>query len=389
MVSEAKLHTPTVWSFSALRDARECPRRWALRASGRALDAHTPGGVGATPGTGLVRGRVCHAVLERMLNMHREHAGPPWGNPSLQTFWKRHFPHGIVGLVREEAARELRWGAGRRDPASEARLRREVDEAVPSLAVSVGALLRLTLSRVSESDHPEAFAEVPVESEMAPGVLWRGRIDAVVRCGGDVTLIDFKTGAPSPQDVEQLTAYACMFMRDERTRGWGIVRRLVVLYARGGVEERDAPTGDSLDAERSRLAREAMDAARRLSASPPEASPAPERCPRCEVRGHCDSYWSARAGWGDLPSRGAPRIDVELTVTDVLGDGRVLRARSDDGSWFVRLDRKHQEVVRRLKTGSRVRVVGARPATQTGLDEGPSADLIVEVSDGSMIYSRA
>ncbi|MGK3998909.1 RecB family exonuclease [Sorangium sp. So ce1024] len=387
--SEADPHAPSVWSFSMLRDARECPRRWALRAGGRALEAHTPGAGGATPGMGLVRGRVCHAVLERMLDAHREHEGPAWGAPALQAFWKRHFSRGIVGLVREEAGRQLRRGVGQRDPAAEARLRREVDEAVPSLAASVGALLRLTLSRASGSEHPAAFAEVRVESEMAPGVRWRGRIDAVVRCGGEVTLIDFKTGAPSPQDVEQLTAYACLFERDERTRGWGSVRRLAVLYARGGVEERDAPTGDALDVERARLARETLDVARRLSNSPPEASPAPERCPRCDVRGRCDVYWGARAAWDSLPLRNAPTIDAELCVTEVLGGGRALLARDASSSWFVRLHPKHEEVARGLAEGSRVRLVGASPVTRAGLDDGLNADLIVDASDRSVILSGA
>ncbi len=296
---------------------------------------------------------------------------------------------GSVGLVREAADWELRRDVGRRDPGFEARLRREVDEAVPSLAASVGALLRLTLSRANDSERPVAFAEVPVESEMAPGVRWRGRIDAVVRCGGDVTLIDFKTGAPSSQDLEQLTAYACMFELDERTRGWGTVRHLAVLYARGGVEERDAPTGEALDAERARLAHETLDATRRLSASPPEASPAPERCPRCDVRGRCDAYWSARAAWGDLPPAASTRIDAELSVTEVLGGGRALLASGDGGSWFVQLDPTHEEVARGLVAGSRVRLLGARPVARAGLDEGPIADVVVEASGGSMITSRA
>ncbi|WP_169508287.1 RecB family exonuclease [Polyangium aurulentum] len=387
--SEVEFHAPNVWSFSALRDARECPRRWALRASGRVQEAHAPGGGGAAPGMGLMRGRVCHAVLERMLDAHREHDGPAWGSPALQAFWKRHFSRGIVGLVREEADRELRRDISRRDPSFEARLRREVDEAIPSLAASVSALLRLTLSRASESERPIAFAEVPVESEMAPGVRWSGRIDAVVRGGGDVTLIDFKTGTPSPQDLEQLTAYACIFERDVRTRGLGRVRLLVVLYARGGVEEQDAPTGDALDAERTRFAREALDAARRLSASPPEASPAPERCPRCDVRGHCDAYWDARVMWEDLPQKVAPTIDAELSVTEVLGGGRALLARGDAGSWFVRLDPKHEKVARTLTSGSRVRLVAASPVPRAGVDEGPSADLVVEVSGRGMLISRA
>lgn len=377
--------TPSAWSFSALRDARECPRRSALRASSPARDTHAAAAGGAAPGFGIVRGLVCHAVLERMLDVHREHGGPAWGHAALQPFWRRHFPRGITGLAREEADRQLRRSEGRRDAAFEAQLRREVDEAVPSLATSVSELLRLTLSRASAAERPVALAEVPIEAEIAPGIRWRGRIDAVLRSGTDVTLIDFKTGAPSPSDMEQLTVYACVFDHDNWTREWGTVRRLTVLYARGGVVERDAPTGDALEAERARLVREVTETARRLAASPPEASPAPDRCPRCDVRGRCEAYWSARAAWAD-PAR-THTVDAELSVTEVLAGGRALLGRGDGGSWFVRLGPRHEEVARGLTAGTRIRVVGASAVRRANPGDGPSADLAAELGGGCLVVS--
>jgi RecB family exonuclease len=294
----------------------------------------------------------------------------------------------VIGLVREEAARELRRTLGAADVSSETRLRREVDEAVPSLAASVGALLRLTLSRAIGADRPTAFAEVPVDAEIAPGIRWRGRIDAVVVSGGSVTLLDFKTGAPSPHDAEKLAAYACLFERDERTRGWGSVRRLALLYARGGVDERDAPTGPALDAERARLARECAEVSRRLEASPPEASPSPEHCPRCDVRGRCDPYWSTRQTWGDGAPHVARSIDVELSVIDVLEGERGLVANADGQSWFVRLDASHAEVVRGLRRGSRIRLMGVMPQAPRGFDDERSADVMVDVGPGCVSVSR-
>jgi hypothetical protein len=76
-------------------------------------------------------------------------------------------------------------------------------------------------------------------------------------------------------------------------------------------------------------------------------------------------------------------------VTKVLGGGRALLARGDGGSWFVRLDPKLEEVARGLAAGSRVRIVGASPVGRACFDEGPSADVVVEVSNESMIVSRA
>lgn len=388
MTGDAALLRPLTWSFSALRDARECPLRWSLRQGMGDDRARAAGGGHAASGIGLVRGRVCHAVLQRMLDVHRIYAGPRWGSPELVAFWRRHTPQGVIGLVREEAARELRRTLGAADVSRETRLRREVDEAVPSLAASIGALLRLTLSRAVGADRPTTFAEVPVDAEIAPGIRWRGRIDAVVVSGGSVTLLDFKTGAPSPHDAEQLAAYACLFERDERTRGWGSVRRLAVLYVRGGVDERDAPTGPALDAERARLARECAEVSRRLEASPPEASPSPEHCPRCDVRGRCDPYWGARQTWGDGAPHVARSIDVELSVIDVLEGERGLVADADGQSWFVRLDASHAEVVRGLRRGSRIRLMGVVPQAPRGFDDERSADVMVDVGPGCVSVSR-
>ncbi len=382
-------HAPAVWSFSALRDARECPRRWSLRAEGRALRAAVSAGSDESPGLGLLRGRVCHAALERMLEAHRAHAGPAWGNPSLQGFWRVHFPRGIVGLVREEALRLLGTERRRGDPSRDGRLRRDVDEAVPSLAVSVGSLLRLTLSRATGSGNAAVYAEVPVEAEVAPGQRWRGRIDAVIQCGDEVTLVDFKTGTPSLADMEQLVAYACLFERDEGTRALGAVRRLAVLNTRGGVEERDAPIGEALDAERSRIAAETRDVARRLASSPPEASPAAERCPRCDVRGRCDDYWTARRVWEDEPARSAYVIDAEAIMEAVLGDGRALRVRVGAEVLFARPDVSLLATARTLGVGARVRLVGARLAPRDEFDDGAPQDRVIEVGPGGLIVSNS
>ena len=380
---------PTVWSFSALRDARECPRRWSLRAEGKALRAAASTASGESPGLGLLRGQVCHAVLERMIDTHRAHAGPAWGTPALQGFWRDHFPRGIVGLVREEALRVLDAGRGRGDPSRDSRSRREVDEMVPSLAVCVGALLRLTLSRASGSGGAVVHAEVPVEAEIAPGLRWRGRIDAAIRCGDEVTLVDFKTGAPSPSDIEQLVAYACLFERDEATRGRGTVRRLAVLYARGGVEERDAPAGDALSTERSRIEAETREVARRLASWPPEASPAAAWCPRCEVRGRCDDYWSARSAWGDAAESGTSVIDVEASVVEVLSEGRAVRVRADAREMLARLDGSLSAVARTLRVGAQVRLVGARLAPQAELDDEAPQVRVIEVGPGGLVVSRS
>lgn len=383
---DRRAHAPDVWSFSVVRDARDCPRRWALRTRRTAAPALTSGSAGSAPSVGLVRGQVCHLALERMLNAHREHHGPPWGAAALQAFWRQHFPHGIVGLVREEAEKQLRREAGRRDPGLEARIRKEIDEATPALVRSVGDLLRLTLSRAKTSG-ATILAEVAVEAEMATAIRWRGRIDAVVCCDGDVTLIDFKTGAPSPNDMEQLTAYACMFALDPRTRELGAVRQLAVLYSRGSVDERGAPVGDALEAERARFARESLDISRRLAATPPEACPDRERCGRCDVRGACDAYWEARAAWGDGVLSTGRSADVEISVTKVLDGGRALLGRGDGASWFIRIEPGNEPHVPQMKPGSRARIVGATLARSADRGEEWDVDVVAEVNSGGVIVS--
>lgn len=387
MVEEAWPSPPAVWSFSALRDARECPRRWALR---RQAQAPSPRGAPTgTPGRwmGAQRGRICHAVLQRMLDTHRVHDGPRWGSPELQRFWKQHFPGGIIGLVREAGTRELSRVSAGADPA--ALQRRELDALAPTLTGVVAALLRLALSRTDGPAGATITAEVPVEADLAPGVRWRGCIDAVIVQGADVTLVDFKTGAPSPTDVEQLMAYACMHALDEQTARHGVVRRLAALYADGGVSEREAPTGEGLMAERVRLVEETERVARRLRVVPPEASPSEQWCPRCEVRGGCDDYWIARRGWAAPPSSAGSVVDLEARVAAVLARGRALRLEASGGTVLALLEPTLAEFAVALTVGARVRVMGARVVPSAEVDDAPRAELAIEVGHGGLVASSA
>lgn len=383
--AETAVAAPAVWSFSAMLDARECPRRWSLRRRGHSPLAPVAGASDASPGFGSLRGRVCHAALARMIEAHRAHVGPPWGSPRLQGFWRERFPRGLTALVREEAQRALMSGATASAATRASRIGRELDEAIPSLVRIVSTLLRMAMSRAAGPEGCTVHAEVSVNGEVAPGLPWTGRIDAVIRHGASVTLIDFKTGVPSTADLEQLVAYACLFDQDEVTRTWGEVDRLVVLYARGEVEDHLAPRGEALAAARAQLAAETRRVSLRLASSPPEASPAPERCARCDVRGRCDDYWRERSSWED-PSVGAS-IDAEGVVSEVLADGRALRVRVGAETLLARLSPNLVDGARGLAAGARVRLVGARPTLGSDPSGEPTQERVVDVPPSGLIIS--
>lgn len=350
---------PRVWSFSALRDARECPRRWALtrlaRHAGAAVHAN---GTSRTGGAGLgkLRGRVCHKALEVMLAAHADAGGPAWGTIELTRLWKARFPRGVIGLVRDLAREEVAR-ADTVDALGRRRLESAVDEGLASMARTVTALLDLTFAPCEGTEGPtHVDPEVEVRTALVPGQHWEGTIDAVVRRGDHVTLVDYKTGAPSEADHEQLKLYACLYAAWPRAEG--VVRRLAVLYADGSADRRDAPVGDALTAAAAAFSRDASTSEARIQADPPEASPNPDRCGRCGVRGRCDAYWQASAAW--TSSLGAPqRRDFEGVVLEVLGAGEALRMRGGEGDVVVRTAGRDLPTGVRV-VGTRIRVLGAR-----------------------------
>lgn len=380
---------PETWSFSALRDARECPRRWALRQQSGVGRTIAAGGSGGVTGWGAIRGRACHAALEIMLNAYHEHHGPPVGSRELPDFWRRHLPQGVRALVHDaldaELARTARAGALRDELI---RLRRYAEDQFSTLVQIVLSMIRLTLeSFIGLHGDPEAAhrpptveSEVSVRATLAEGSLggmWKGWIDVVARVDDQVVLIDFKTGTPTEYDQEQLRVYACIFSRDPSTSHRTRVRRLALFYADGRSVQCAAPTPEELDGIAASLVEQASGAVERLTARPPVANPSPDRCRRCDVRGSCDAYWIARTSWEPMVESAQTAWDQEVVVVQVRGTGAELLVNTPNGPALILVSESHRAETARLSVGSRLRVVSAMRTVQAdGVDGAPHRAVI-------------
>ncbi|MBL8684845.1 MAG: PD-(D/E)XK nuclease family protein [Myxococcales bacterium] len=296
---------PTVWSYSTLSRVEECPRRWWLE---RVSAARAPVAGARSSSSSASKGRVCHAALERLLDIHRTLRGPAWGTPEMALFWRQHLStEGLPGVVRRAIAEEID-GLPRPE-----RLRASaaLSEAEPSLVRAVAAMLRVCLS--ASTGVFEARAEVPMRAQLTSEISWVGRIDAALRVNDDVTLVDFKTGARSESHFDQLLSYACAYPLAPETKGRGEPRRLMVIYSTPPPLEVPAPGGHELVAAREALVARIIAARHALLQAPPPARVEAERCSRCAPRLACDEYWRARD-----PSANAPQDGVAVELEGVV-----------------------------------------------------------------------
>ncbi len=381
---------PPAWSFSTLRVVRECPRRWALRrlALEAAAPAEARSGGGASPSWAALRGIVSHAALEELLRIHQRHGGPPAGSWALLDFWKRHVPEGIPALVTRKL--EAEFASRRAEPLS----RRQLDELrataldeINRLTTFVNAKLRVALelggggaaapqertSRAAllEGAHPEV--ELIAELEGAGQTLrWSGKADVIVVRGSEVTIVDYKTGAESEHDREQLELYALLFSRDEVINP-GRLRavRLVLVYWSGRVERWDGPGPERLDELEGRLFQEVCLGASALEARPPLAKLHEARCPRCDMRAWCDDYWAGGRARTSAPASRGPG-DLELTVVRVHAGGAEIHGKERgpaSNEVLLLIDDDHRAFASTLRPTDVVRVAGAWWLPQPDYDD--------------------
>jgi hypothetical protein len=351
---------PTVWSYSTLSHIEDCPRRWSLERSGTSLSPLAASAVGGS--SSASRGRVCHAALQHLLDVHRRHNGPPWGTAAIGQFWKQHLPSGgLLSVVRSAIQDELdelpRFARARTSTA--------LAEAEPSLLRAVSTMLRLCLS--SSAGAIEARAEVPLRADLASGVTWIGRIDAALRVDDDVTLVDFKTGSRSDSHFDQLLSYACVYPLAPETKGRGEVRRLMVIYPTPPPLEAPAPIAHELVAARDALVGRIAAARKALLESPPAARVEPERCSRCPVRLACDDYWRARDASANAPQDGVT-VELEGVVEAVDRAARTLTLNAAGKRVLAALTGASSALD--SAQGARVRVLGdcRRASPESGVE---------------------
>jgi hypothetical protein len=363
--------TPTLWSYSSLKEIEACPRRWMLSRADYPDIWERPGSP-PLPVVAAIFGNVVHSVVERLI---KELAAAGITSPNVGDVvgvlgslggWRR--------IVLDAIDRELQRldGNPRISPERVDRLRDELLRRAPEAADQVKAFLGRGALPAPQSSgcHLEAKeAETPRQrSPAGPGahaerevtadaLRLTGRIDLLIVGDDDVAVTDFKTGQEGDAHDDQVRLYALLWHLDGETNPDGRpATKLRVAYPS---YERtvDAPdTGQLQSLESATAARiEAADAI--TQNPPPTATPSEETCQYCHVKHLCDAYWPA------VP----PAISGVSTEQWFDFEGRVLRPNGSR-SWFVETlaEPAAEVLVRTVETdvafpvGKRVRLLGVR-----------------------------
>ena len=289
---------PAHWSYSSLREAEECPRRWALTRASYPGVWDSPG-YPPKPALSALVGEVVHLALEHVLLAFRAPA-----------------TEGEVGVA---ALRELGGYS--------ALVRRVIDErldqfdANPRMAPRIESIRALLIQRVPEIRHrvqslvarmrfqvvdppPLAlggnergslkrgtYAEVELR---APDLRFVGRADVIQVTNEGAAITDYKSGEPDSRHGEQLRTYALLWRHDAELNPAGRIATTLVIAYPTHDEIQDAPDETDLEELRKGLGERIGEAERDLLLRPPPARPTAETCRYCAVKHLCEDYWSAR-----------------------------------------------------------------------------------------------
>jgi hypothetical protein len=353
---------PEHWSYSSLREAEECPRRWSLsRASYPSVWDRS--GYPQRPAVAALVGDVVHSALERVLRALHAQGCDAHDEGAVAVLRQL---GGYSALVRDAIGDQL--GRLDRNPRMASRvesLRAVLHQRVPEIRQRVQSVVtRMPLDPTSPPTDEEAGGgrgplgpgSYPEIELRAPQLRFFGRVDRLSVQADQVTITDYKTGQPNPHHADQLRLYALLWQHDEDLNPGGVkATSLSIVYAAHD-EVLDAPTAAELHDLASTLDARIEAAESELRLRPPPARPAPEICRYCSVRHMCEEYWAGIA---------------PLSVGDVGGEpvfadceGTIAR-RNGPRSWVLALAATRFEILLRTPTeepgfeaGDQVRLLG-------------------------------
>jgi hypothetical protein len=367
---------PSYWSYSSLREAEACPRRYALSRA-RYPDLWDGTGYPRLPRVPALFGDIVHAALDTivkaLVTVGCESAQSPEAVAVLRQLGgytaviERAAEARLAGLPGNPRVRDdlrLRIQRGLRDRVADARV--QVQAFISNAVIAPGG-------KAHEAEAPVVSrtpgAAVPGERGLlslgphaeirltAPKLRLTGRVDllCVAQAGAHIT--DYKTGAESPSHAEQLRLYALLWNLD---RDANPARRPVASLT-AAYPGRDAvipvPGEPELGDIEKQIAVSIGEADAELAATTPRAVPSAENCGNCEVRHLCDAYWTTVApDPTGLPDQA--RFDCQGTVGMANGPR----------SWWLHVDGPAQsklliqapEYGPELRPGHHVRILGLR-----------------------------
>jgi len=311
---------PDRWSYSSLKDVRDCALRYALtRAS--YPDLWDGWGYPPLPSTPAIFGNVVHGALEIVVK-----ALTDAGVESPKTEAASQVLRGLGGLTTVvESRMDEELAPLESNPRLSKdrcrRIARELRDQVSLACVQVQTYLsrssfvpnapRKAIAQAGSGASPGplrvaltdgSHAEVRL---IADGLRLYGRVDLLTISGEVVTIVDYKTGAEAEGHGDQLALYALLWMLDQQANPRKRpVSTLTAAYRDSDILV-DVPTTDELSLLAVSLSATVAQADAELVSGEPLASPSTENCGRCAVRHLCSSYWREVAPALDGVSEGA------------------------------------------------------------------------------------
>ncbi|MDL9947326.1 PD-(D/E)XK nuclease family protein [Gordonia sp. ABSL11-1] len=362
-------NTPTLWSYSSLREIETCPQRWMLSRADYP-DIWERRGYPPLPVAAAVFGSVVHSVIEHLTNTLRDagttssSGGEVIGVLKSLGGWREI----VLAAIETELAR---LDANPRVSAQSVdRIRSELARRAPEAADQVKAFLHRGVlpngtvhsSKWADTDGPRrrsparpgAHAERVVTSE---SLRVTGTIDQLVVDDVNVIVTDFKTGIQDDIHDEQVRLYALLWSLDEQTNPDGRPATQLRLVYPSFERSVDAPDEEQLDELEAETAARVATADRITVTPPPTAFPSEETCQYCQVKHLCGPYWLS------VP----PAVSTVSSEEWFDFEGSVLRPNGSRSWIFATLSHQRTEIlVRTVETdvpfpaGKRVRLLGVR-----------------------------
>jgi CRISPR/Cas system-associated exonuclease Cas4 (RecB family) len=345
-------------SYSGLKEAELCPRRWALR---RATypDIWSSAGYPEVPSLPVLVGDVTHLALEHILReVVRHGCASPSSACAVEALKAM---GGYTSVISSIANRRLeRLVDNPRAMDRIVALRTAIRARVPEMRQRVQAVLSRSDLPPQPRDGMRGPAVVDLHVEASGGgerqplghgshpevalraetLMWSGRADLLKVTPGATDIVDYKTGAPDESHLEQLRIYALLWFRDRQLNpAAGKASRLVVAYPSEDVIV-EAPDEEELTALEAELVSRTGAALSDLVRRPPEARPAEVACATCPVRQLCGEYW---AFFGETQLSAVAKAPTEPLWGDL---EMIVDARNGPRSWWASVSRPRFPLVK-------------------------------------------
>lgn len=367
---------PPMWSYSSLREAQTCPRRYSL-ARATYPDLWADRGYPRVPVLAALFGDVVHDALDTIVKALVAADCQAVQSPEAVEVLRQ---LGGYTTVIEHAA-DARLASLPGNPRVSDDLRQQIQRAlrtrVADARVQVQAYISNTIIVPATKANgagtpaprraPDAAASTRrvaintgshAEVQLTvPQLRLTGRIDLLRVTPAGAHITDYKTGAESPGHAEQLQLYALLWDLDRGANPGRLpVTGLTAAYPGRNVAI-PVPDESALRDHEKQLTAAMQEADAELAAAAPRAVPSAENCAHCDVRHLCDAYWSSVApDPAELPDQ------AWFDCQGVVGTANGPR------SWWLHLDGTGQRdlIVQasptgpELHPGRRVRILGLR-----------------------------